>query len=161
MRNNMALCTTVQPTPDRPDMVAHPFSLQIPGTPRSVRRALAEIRERIKAGGATPDTLSRIEIALAEVLNNVVEHALHHAQDGNIRVVVTPRDMDWHFEVSDNGVALPGDALPNPPLPKTSLPLADLPEGGFGWAIVNMLARDLRYTREADRNVLSFVMPAS
>jgi serine/threonine-protein kinase RsbW len=154
----MALCTTVQPTPDRHDMVAHSFSLHLTNTPRSVRRALAEIRDRIKASGASVDTLSRIEIALAEVLNNVVEHALQHAEDGDIQVVVTAQDGDWHFKVSDNGVALPGDGLPNPPLPKTNLPLADLPEGGFGWAIVNMLADDLRYIRKEGRNVLSFVM---
>lgn len=161
MRSDTAHCPTVHPEPERSHMVATPFTLRFPSTPTCVRRALSGICDHLAKAGANSETLSQVEIVLAEVLNNVVEHAMQHKDEGLIHIIATPVASGWRFEVTDEGVALPGGQIPCPPLPGTDRPLSDLPEGGFGWAIVNMLARDLRYVRRDGRNVLSFVMAAA
>ncbi|MCW8841815.1 MAG: ATP-binding protein [Rhodobacteraceae bacterium] len=135
------------------------FSLRIPNRPKAVRRALVEICGRTDASGSGPDTVGRIEITLAEVLNNVVEHALRHEEEGEIHLTATRKNDGWHFDIRDGGVAMPGGIVPHPDLPGNNCPLENLPEGGFGWAIVNTLARDLHYRRRAGGNHLTFVIP--
>lgn len=158
MRSNLARRDLPSLNPDRPLMADIPFSLRFPSTSRAVRSALAETCTRLKAGESGADTVGQVEIVLAEVLNNVVEHALCHEEEGEITLSVHHDDEGWRFEISDDGVAMPGGIVPHPPLPGTNRPLQDLPEGGFGWAIVNMLAHDLSYRRKAGRNHLSFVI---
>lgn len=158
MRSNLAHLDLPSPNPDRPFMADAPFILHFPSTSRDVRQALSTTCARLKAAESGPDTLGQVEIVLAEVLNNVVEHALRHEETGEITLSVTREPIGWRFDICDNGVALPGEIVPDPPLPKTDRPLNDLPEGGFGWAIVNMLSRDLSYRRQAGRNHLSFVI---
>jgi serine/threonine-protein kinase RsbW len=97
------------------------------------------------------------EIVLAEVLNNIVEHAyadmsgkivlgLQHHPDG---VLVT---------VQDKGNPFPQEELPQGLLPKIDS-FADLPEGGFGWFLIRTLVRNLTYLRKDGCNHLSFCLP--
>lgn len=158
MRSSLARRDLPFPNPDRPLMADIPFSLSFPSTSRAVRCALAETCARLSDGANGTDTVGQVEIVLAEVLNNVVEHALRHEEEGEILLSVSRDGDGWRFDICDDGVAMPGGIVPHPPLPETNRPLQDLPEGGFGWAIVNMLASDLSYRRKAGRNHLSFVI---
>ncbi len=148
-------------SPDRPVMAETQFSLRFPSTPKAVRQALADICGRAEASGSGADTVGQIEIVLAEVLNNVVEHALRHEEESDIFLTARRNARGWHFAIRDKGVAIPGGSVPRPALPSTNRPLQELPEGGFGWAIVNMLARDLTYHRRAGCNHLSFTIAES
>ena len=134
------------------------FSLRFPSTPRGVRQTLAEISAHAAASGSDADTVGQIEIALAEVLNNVVEHALPHAAGSAIFLAARRDAHGWHFTIRDKGIAIPGGVVPRPALPSTNRPLQELPEGGFGWAIVHTLARDLTYHRRDGCNHLSFTI---
>ncbi len=134
------------------------FSLHFPGSPKAVRHALAEICGQARAGGSGPDTVGQIEIVLAEVLNNIVEHALRQEEEGEIRLNATRSTGGWRFDIRDTGIAIPGGLVPRPDLPQADRALQDLPEGGFGWAIVNMLAHDLSYRRVQGCNHLSFTI---
>lgn len=95
------------------------------------------------------------EIVLAEVLNNVVEHA-HAGGSGPILLVLSPGEGCLHCRIEDEGAAMPGDELPagHPPDP------TELPEGGFGWHLIRLLCHDLRYERSGGKNLLSFSLPA-
>lgn len=139
-------------------MADNSFTLHFPSTPKAVRHVLAKTCAMIAENGSGADTVGQIEIVLAEVLNNVVEHALRHEEKGKVTLSATHLPEGWRFEICDDGVALPGGIIPCPPLPGTEGPLHDLPEGGFGWAIVNMLSRDLDYRRKAGRNQLTFMI---
>ncbi len=161
MHSNLARRDPSHTSLDRPSMADMQFTLEFPGSPKAVRHVLTDIRGRAKEGGSGPDTVGQIEIVLAEVLNNVVEHALRHEEEGEIHLRATHTAQGWHFDIRDTGVPIPGGLVPRPDLPSPDCPLRDLPEGGFGWAIVNMLARELSYVRVDGCNHLSFSIPES
>ena len=135
------------------------LSLHFPSTSSEVRRALGKICDHAEANGSKGETLGRLEIVLAEVLNNVVEHALRNEENGDIHLTTKRLAGGWRFDIYDNGVPMPGNIIPTTTLPTTNRPRRDLPEGGFGWAIVHMLAHDLSYRRKDGGNHLAFVIP--
>ncbi len=130
--------------------------LEIPSDPLAVRQALARIMEEVSALAPPDDTLATVEIVLAEVLNNIVEHACEGLSDRRISITIAPTARGLQCQVRDNGRPLPGGALPagEPPDPTRQIP--ELAEGGFGWLLIRGLAHDLRYQRIAGMNVLSF-----
>ncbi len=95
------------------------------------------------------------EIVLAEVLNNVVEHACATG-NGPILLALSLGEGLLQCRVEDEGTPMPGGALPagRPGDP------AALPEGGFGWHLIRLLCQSLRYERAGGRNLLSFSLPA-
>lgn len=129
--------------------------LRLHSTPMSVRAALMQVREALQSAAVPGSDLGRLELVLAEAMNNIVEHAYLDSPDGRIVVRLT-RDPDaLSCEIIDTGAAMPGDALPqghHPMLPS----IDDLPEGGFGWFMIRELAETLRYNRRSGRNCLYF-----
>ncbi|MDP3339459.1 ATP-binding protein [Frigidibacter sp.] len=120
----------------------------------SVRHVLRVIRARL-AGGLPDAAADTLELVLAEILNNIVEHA-YRDEGGQIEVLVCPVPGALLCRITDQGRAMPGDMLPHPDRPQPDLAVADLPEGGFGWRIVRDLVGDLHYRREAGSNTIRF-----
>lgn len=106
-----------------------------------------------------PDTTPVFELVLAEVLNNIVEHALAGQPDGRIDIDIAAAPSGLTCCIRDNGRAMPGGVLPSGELPDICVDLADMPEGGFGWHLIRSLTSDLTYRRSADGNALSFIVP--
>lgn len=137
------------PTPTRIDLRfdADPFAVR-----RALRHALARFSHRIGAEAA-----GTLELALAESLNNIVEHA-YDGKGGRICLRIEAEPAGLYCEVTDFGRELPGGNPP--PFAPGAAPVATrtaaLREGGWGWHIVQSLAQDLRYRREGDENRLSF-----
>jgi serine/threonine-protein kinase RsbW len=122
---------------------------------RSVRSALQELlcASPIRR---LPDTeRDTAEIVLAEVLNNIGEHAYSLA-GGEIEVTIRHDAEGLVCTVIDGGIRMPGARLPEGDPHALPAVLADMPEGGFGWHLIRMLARDLTYRRMADHNELRF-----
>lgn len=130
--------------------------IMVEPTPLGVRRALAEMRARFAPATPGPDMLGMAETVLAEVLNNVVEHAYRHGGEGPIELRMVHCGTRLQFDVRDHGEAMPGDTLPGGVLPVSDGPDEPPPEGGFGWFLIRALARDLSYTRENGQNRLRF-----
>ena len=106
--------------------------------------------------GSSESLLSSAEIVLAEVLNNIVEHA-YATRAGDIRIILTRTETGLVCKVMDSGAALPGLCLPKgdfQPLGQT----AELPEGGFGWFLIRRLVTELTYQRIDGENRLSFAL---
>lgn len=136
---------------------AHPlgadtFFRVITATPDEVRLVLRAVLARF-ARTISADDAGALELALAEVLNNVVEHA-YGDQTGLIVVEVVRHADALACVVSDRGRQMPGGDLP-PALDFGALS-AGLAEGGFGWPLIRTLTRDLNYLRCGRINVLSF-----
>lgn len=94
------------------------------------------------------------EIVLAEVLNNIVEHAYGNA-DGQIQISVIRAAQSLNICIMDRGRPMPDLKLP----PGELRPLydgQDPPEGGFGWFLIRSLTQDLQYQRVKDQNILQF-----
>lgn len=133
------------------------FEVQCGATPAGIRRVLHSIRMQLSErtlGGA--ETITIAELVLAEVLNNISEHAYRNTDCGTINVMADDLVWAWQFHVFDKGTAIP-EAVPLPA--EASTPeVSRLPESGFGLIIINTLADNLEYKRSNDTNHLSFVI---
>ena len=124
-----------------------------------VRDTLMDVRRRF-ADDVSQDTLGRLELVLAEVMNNVTEHAAipaGHIRPPSIHISIVRHDTGLACAITDDGVSLPAACI----LPR-SLPVIDpqdLPEGGFGWYLIQDLTQALCYYREGPRNFLAFSVP--
>ncbi|SEN83055.1 serine/threonine-protein kinase RsbW [Gemmobacter aquatilis] len=129
--------------------------LDLRSDPFAVRDALGLLRTEPGFRALGPEAGGQVEIVLAEVLNNVVEHA--YAGDGGWISVHLCRDAGAvGIEVRDHGRPMPGLCLPDGTLPELG---GEIPEGGFGWFLIRSLTRDLKYSRDGTSNRLSFNIP--
>lgn len=151
----------------------------------AIRAALIEMKGRFHSY-ASPDAIGRLELALAEVLNNISEHGGDFYGDGfpspeirdenlphdeghdapTVHLCVIRKDNGLICAVTDDGVPLPNTCLNALPFqthtqsaPFHELPVQDLPEGGFGWSLIQGLTHSMCYFREDQRNVLAFTVP--
>lgn len=131
------------------------FHLRTTASEMSVRDLLAALRTRLRAQGLSEAACGSVEIALAEALNNVVEHAYDGAETGEIRLHVRLGQAELVCTLSDRGAALPALHLLGGDLPEIGTRQDALPEGGFGWFLIRSLTRDIRYAREAGANRLT------
>lgn len=138
------------------------FHRVLSARPDTVRRTLTDIRRRFRSE-IGEDTMGRLELVLAEVMNNVAEHAVRISQDGMpgqvplIHLSVVMQDSGLSCAISDDGVTLPDECLRPRGLPL--IDGAELPEGGFGWYLIQDLTQALCYYREEQRNFLAFSIP--
>ncbi|MCC5969578.1 MAG: ATP-binding protein [Pararhodobacter sp.] len=128
-----------------------------PAGAMETRAALLAISDSLRCKGLTEDDLSSAELILAEVLNNIVEHAYANTE-GQVDLCIDLRANGLYCEVRDHGGSMPNGQAPNPALPAINPP-QDLPEGGFGWHIIRSLTTQLGYRQENGWNALSFVVP--
>ena len=126
---------------------------------RWVRRGVQNLIHTLATQGIPPGDLGSIEIVVAEVLNNIVEHAYPEDAPGEIRVVVRRRSSSLMVEIRDRGRAMPKGRAPLGNHPMVEFNLHDaMPEGGYGWFLIRELVRDLVYDRKEDENILFFRM---
>lgn len=126
----------------------------IPSDPMAVRLALGALFGRPMASRMSADARDTAQIVLAEVLNNIVEHAYAQAP-GEIEVTIEVSRGDLTCRIMDAGLPFPDASLPKGPL-APFCPADPLPEGGFGWHLIRTLSQDLNYHREGERNFLTF-----
>lgn len=127
--------------------------LVIRAEPASVRAALLSITAVAPVRDLAPPQRHTVELVLAEVLNNVAEHAYAGAA-GHVAITLIMLSDGLVCEVVDEGAPMPNGALP-----EGRLPDADLPEGGFGWHLIRSLSRDITYRRQRGANRLGFTIP--
>lgn len=156
MRADPARCPNALPgearCPQAPRLFCHRFEAH----PQAVRQALHAALERV-GGQLSHDRAGTLELVLAEVLNNIVEHAYEERGCGPIVLSIEPETDALLCMIDDCGTALPGRCI-EPPENTRPRP-DDLPEGGFGWFLIRDLVRDLHYRRENNRNLLIFRLP--
>lgn len=128
--------------------------LDLRADPLAVRHGLQQLLADPLLAGQGADLRDRLEIVLAEVLNNIVEHA-YAGQPGPIRLRLRSGAAGLHVLAEDEGRAMPPQGLPAGRMP----PSAAAPEGGFGWCLIRALSRDLGYWRGPGCNRLRLVVP--
>ena len=127
-------------------------------SPFGVRDGLAQMLAAPPLGDLAPDLRGTAELVLAEVLNNIAEHA-YAAGPGPVTVTLTAEPGGPRCLVVDQGLAMPGGRVPVGNLPSADTAVEDLPEGGFGWHLIHSLTRDLSYHRAGACNRLGFLLP--
>jgi anti-sigma regulatory factor (Ser/Thr protein kinase) len=93
-----------------------------------------------------------LNVALDELVNNVVSYGLADGGEHFLEVRLRVADDQLTVEVEDDGVAFdPFDR----PAPDTELPLEERPIGGLGIEIVRQLMDEARYERLGERNLVT------
>lgn len=147
-----------EPDPRATPRVQPMFHRVLRAEPDHVRQALTDLRMRF-ATAVDADAMGRLELVLAEVMNNVAEHATTGGGSGSMHVCIVMQEAGLSCAITDDGGSLPADCLKPRSLPSVD-PL-DLPEGGFGWFLIQGLTQALCYYREGHRNCLAFTLPYS
>lgn len=139
--------------PDEARVPAVFFSVDVQGTPDGVRKGLTQILSLPPCRALTPPQRDTAQLLLAEVLNNIVEHAYSGAA-GAIRLWIGRSAREVLIRIEDEGCPMPGSDLPEGALP----PPENLAEGGFGWHLIRSLSSHLRYERHGRTNRLHLAM---
>lgn len=134
------------------------FELRVlyPNRPYAVRNALEAIMDGLEGLNLGEDDTANLQLVLAEVLNNVSEHAYADDVTGMVELHIRREREHLACRVVDRGHPMPAHTLPTGCLPDVAEDLDNLPEGGFGWFLIHTLAQNLAYARQGDRNVLTF-----
>lgn len=140
--------------PAAPGMFHAVFAADQTAVRVALRSAVARFVRQI-----TAEEAGTLELVLAEVLNNIVEHAYAEAGPGRIELTIARDALGLTCRVEDDGAPMPGGMLPAGRLPSHAVAVDDLPEGGFGWFLIRDLTRDLSYARDGGRNLLMFRLP--
>lgn len=131
--------------------------LRFPANEGHVATALGDLAECLRSWGAAPGLVDDVRIVLAEILNNVEEHAYSGAPGNPVTVDLEIAGDCLHCVVEDRGSRFPSARLPGPDMPAANPATPEtLPEGGFGWPIVRKLTREVTYRREGGTNRLAF-----
>ena len=134
------------------------LSASFEARPAAVRATLTKIRQTFAGMSGRQQALDSVELVLAEVLNNIVEHA-YADRSGKIMLEICAGKAAFEIRVRDIGRAMPNNPLPRGDAPRLSVGRTTLPEVGFGWSLIPRLARDLTYRRDGDTNALAFRVP--
>ena len=135
-----------------------------------VRYALGRFEDWLRARNVGTSVSENAKIALAEALNNVVEHS---GADKETKVFV---DASYLEETLEINVCDSGDPLPDwlvrlhcsdepmsvdgerNPMAEPGLSEGELPEGGFGWGLIHALTAFRTYKRNETENQLTLVI---
>ena len=136
------------------------ISLVFNATEDAVRCALGSVRESLRALSIEELTIGTVEIVLAEVSNNIVEHAYKNSTKGTVDLKCQRVEGLLFFEIRDNGTPLPHNEIPHKKQHDLDSDLHLLPEGGFGWGLIRDMTLSLAYQRVDGQNILRFSLPA-
>jgi len=131
------------------------LSCRFAAAPAAVRTALGAVADTLEDRVDRRQVGATVELVLAEVLNNILEHACSDCAEHHIGLDVWIARDRVCCRVCDDGRAMPDGA---PPRPAPLRPHA-LPERGFGWRLIRGLTSELEYVRAAGCNVLILHLP--
>ncbi|WP_257883483.1 ATP-binding protein [Roseobacter insulae] len=133
-----------------------PFEVSVNSSELAVREALQDFLQALDPLKLDIEESGTVELVLAEVLNNIVEHAYPSpAPSGSIGIRCVHHNDGLHLTITDHGQAMPDGTAPLGRQAALNVDLMDLPEGGFGWFLIQDLARDVTYTRVGEENQLT------
>jgi len=123
----------------------------------TVRQVLLRVRAALDDARVPVDQGQQAELVLAEVFNNIVEHAYGADLAGPVDLRIWRHGTALICHVRDRGQPMPGRHLPGGGLPTLDPDAPQFwPEGGFGWGLVHDLTHYLAYRRVAGENNLRF-----
>ena len=128
------------------------ITVRLPADLREVDRLNRVIRQFGDLHEVPSRVLYAVNLAIDEVVTNVVRHAFDHAKENEVVAGVFVSGDVVTTEVSDAGRAF--NPLDVPP-PNLDAPLAERTLGGLGIHLIRSLMDSVEYRRENGKNVLT------
>lgn len=126
-------------------------TLLLDNEPFEVSRAAAWLDGLLEGASLSPRVIATLQVALDEVLNNILIHGYADLETHKIEVRVTADASAATLEFIDDGI-------PFDPTQHEAVPAGDSDgprPGGLGLVFVRRLMDDLAYERVAERNHLT------
>jgi sigma-B regulation protein RsbU (phosphoserine phosphatase) len=127
-------------------------SITIHANYQDIRLPAARLRQLLSAHRIPEETINRCELALHELLTNLVEHAYEGDDNKLITVNLDCQASHIQIETQDTGratnVNLSQAVMPDP---------MELQEGGYGLAIIISTMDEVNYKSEAGRNTWNLI----
>lgn len=111
----------------------------------------AWVSSHAAAAGMPPDRLLWVELAVEEMFSNLCRHVPAGTLE-EVQVRLLADEDSFSVELADQGPAFDPLAAPQPDL---TAPLESRSPGGLGLMLTRKVAREMRYRREADRNIVT------
>lgn len=144
---------------ERLDGGAFLIACEMDSTQEDVTATLLGIRDLLAEEALLPPPDCSWELVVAEVLNNIVEHAYQDRAGGEIHLRLQFEADRLKVAFTDFGLPMPGGTLPDFDPAPLDVATDDLPEGGFGWFLIRSLSEQLAYRHEGDSNLLTLTIP--
>jgi anti-sigma regulatory factor (Ser/Thr protein kinase) len=132
-------------------------TLAIAASGEEIRRACEWLTTALRQGDVPDRQVECLELALHEVLANVLAHGGSAARAEPIRICIEVREKaatgEAHVRVRDAGIPFDPTGAPERAPPKT---LAEAPIGGLGLRLIRRCSDWMSYRREDGRNHFVF-----
>jgi serine/threonine-protein kinase RsbW len=132
-------------------------TLAIAASGEEIRRACEWLAGALRQRDVPARQVDRLELALHEVLANVLAHGGTAARAEPIRICIEVRARaatgEAHVEVRDAGIPFDPTGAPRHTPAKS---LAEAPIGGLGLPLIRRCSDWMSYRRDGDRNHLAF-----
>jgi serine/threonine-protein kinase RsbW len=126
-------------------------SLVLPARLENLPAFITSAAEAARSGGVDPERVFNVELALEEVLVNIINHA-YVGREGDVRLACAVDDHQWFvMEITDGGKPFDVTAVPSPDL---AADLEGRKIGGLGVHFMRSLVDEVIYRREGEKNVL-------
>jgi serine/threonine-protein kinase RsbW len=129
------------------------LAITIANRASELKRVAALADELAAANGLPPDAVADLQVALDEVLTNIIKYGYSDAAAHEITVRLSVEDDAILGEVEDDGRFFDPLAMPGPDL---AAPLRERRAGGVGIHFVRRLMSEVSYRRVAAGNRLKF-----
>jgi serine phosphatase RsbU (regulator of sigma subunit)/anti-sigma regulatory factor (Ser/Thr protein kinase) len=115
----------------------------------SVRVVIEKLRAYCSAHGLAPTIWPAVELAVAEGINNAIEHGCAAHPEGRVRV-----RWSWEGDVLETVITDPSDFLPDPAAAARELPEDPFSESGRGAFLMHTLMDGVEHRIEDGRHTL-------
>ncbi|HNB41019.1 MAG TPA: ATP-binding protein, partial [Anaerolineales bacterium] len=117
-----------------------------------IRQPCERLRTNLSQSGVSEEIAGLCELALQELLTNLVDHAYEGNLNGQITVRMASKNGQIFLQTEDTGlparIKMEDVHMPNP---------EDLAEGGYGMAIIRSLMDDIRYESMQGKNIWTLI----
>jgi serine/threonine-protein kinase RsbW len=134
-------------------------ALRLPATMENLPNLMRFVTDLLTKNGFPEQRALEIEMAAEEVLVNIIRYAYSEGSPGEVELRGRAVSEDeFMLEFEDGGV--PFDPTSIPP-PDVNLSLSRREPGGLGFFLVRKMVNEVRYRRERNRNILTFLIRKS
>jgi len=117
-----------------------------------LERALREITRLLESEGMAPRFIRLVDLGLEEVITNILKYGYDDRQEHEIEIALVAAESELSLEVRDDGHEFNPLEHPEPDADKR---LEEREPGGLGISFVRKLFDEVRYRREAGKNILT------
>jgi serine/threonine-protein kinase RsbW len=129
--------------------------LRAPATLESLKQFMQFVSHFAGMHGFAQRRVREIELATEEALLNILNHAYSYGHKGDIEIKCEIRDDGaLMIRIVDTGIPFNLLALADPIL---NAPLSEREPGGLGVFLIRQMIDEIRYHRDGNRNILTFI----